>query len=100
MPGRYPTNRADAGYSSPSAALRPERGHDICIESDRAVRSTPRLIGRLLAFYLVPGALSEERADLRNHNPNQLRLPFSKEEIAAAFLIGTFSAKGASCLVP
>jgi hypothetical protein len=42
-------------------------------------------------FCLVPGALSEEPADVRNHNPNRLRLPSSKEELAAAFLVGTFS---------
>jgi hypothetical protein len=27
---------------------------------------------------------------VRNHNPNQLRLPFNKEELAAAFLVGIF----------
>jgi hypothetical protein len=37
--------------------------------------------------------MSVESADVRNHNPNKLQFPFSKEDLAAAFLVGTFSKK-------
>ena len=37
-------------------------------------------------------------ACVRNHNPNQLQLPFSKEDLAAAFLVGTFSQQTSSRL--
>jgi hypothetical protein len=47
-----------------------ERRHDICIELDSAVRSAPS--NRKNPFYLVPGALPEELADVRNLPGSQL----------------------------
>ena len=55
--------------------------------------AAPRVIRRLIArtaSILFSAPLSRESADVRNHNPSQLRLPFNKEEPAAAFFVGTF----------
>jgi len=83
----------DAGCFQISACVLRRTGRTTSALNLIGSTASPRVIRRLIArtaSILFSAPVIRRSADVRNHNPNQLRLPFNKEEPAAAFFVGTF----------